>query len=747
MRAPHPNIPEPPAPRLQVGDFIADLPARELQRIEGGDTTKMTVKTQGVLVALALQPGQVVTREDLMDRVWPNTFPTGDVLTQAITALRRAFGDNADAPTYVETIAKSGYRLLAPVQWLAEPERKPAEAPQPAAPAEAARPSRRGWLPAVLAVVAIAAGVAWLQRGTPALEESESPAPAPAAESTVIAASTDSEVMPRLSPDGSQVVYARSSIDSRHARLFVQSAMYVEPKPLTSPGPEESDLVPMWSPDGRQIAFQRRDQEGCQLMVVPASGGEPRRVGACMLNVILFYDWLPDASGLITGGLRIQDVPGTLHVLSFETGMWKPLEYVVDEQQMDIEPRVSPDGQWIAFRRGLGPADLWRMPAQGGTPERLTRINTEIWGLDWTADGRGIVFASAEGSKSALFRLDIESREVTPLGVSPAAFPDVAARADVAVFEVPRVRRNLVEVDLAARDPAREPVLASSSNEWAAASDDSGVQLAFYSDRSGKDALWLASRDPATGAFGEALVVEGLVPGVRFPPSWSEDGEHLLLAGTGREGPGLYEIERVSHRARLITLSHDPSPDYASQLDQTTLLVGSRDAENGDRLTLYQREDAQAAWTYVRHRDQIGFARGDRRHGRVVITDTHRNGLFLLPGSLEGEVQTLVSDVPALLGYRAWDLRGDRLWLLLVRNAKDMEAMPVDLPAPGAEVSDMPGTHRYVPLEGNSLSFLLTLGADAEHVILGESTDTGHDIGLVALPQVTEKAGAIPPQD
>jgi Tol biopolymer transport system component/DNA-binding winged helix-turn-helix (wHTH) protein len=733
MRAPHPTIPEAPGPRLRVGDFVADLPARELRRADGGDIHKMTVKTQGVLVALALQPGQVVTREDLMDRVWPNTFPTGDVLTQAITALRRAFSDNADAPRYVETIAKSGYRLLAPVEWLPEPPAATA-VPAGAGARPAPAPSRRRSA-LLVALVAIAAFAWWRWPSPPPDERVPSPAPgaAPVAESTVIAASPDSEVMPRLSPDGSQVVYARAPTDSNQSRLYVQSAMYVEPKPITSPGPDEFDAVPTWSPDGRQIAFQRRDPEKCQVMVMPASGGEPRSVGRCALNVVLFYDWLPDGSGLISGGLRVAKMPGNLFVLALDTGEWRAFDYDVDGTQMDIEPRVSPDGQWVAFRRGLGPADLWRVPLAGGKPEQLTHLNREIWGLDWTPDGRALVFASADGSQAGLFRLDLDSRAVTRLGVAPAAFPDVAARAGVVVFEIPRVRRNLSEFDLAHPGRAATTPLASSGNEWAAAGDATGRHIAFHSDRSGRDAVWLAARDPESGDFGEPQQIEDLVPADRFPPGWSPDGGHLVVAGSGRDGPGLYEIERPSRRTTRLALSHDPEPDYGSYLDARRLLVGSRDGAAGDRLSLYVRTAPGAAWTFVRSRDQISFARPDRARDRVLVTDTQRPGLFALAADLQGDPATVLADLPTMLGYRGWDLRGDRLWVLLIRNATQMEAMPLDLAITSAPAAGDPPVHRYVPLDARGLSFQLAIGRDQDHLLLGQSSDSGHDIGLLRL--------------
>src|SRR5688572_5435863 len=68
-----------------------------------------------VLQALAETPGEVVTREQLVARVWPDVFVSDDVLHRAIRELRKAFGDDTAKPAYVETIRKRGYRLIAPV--------------------------------------------------------------------------------------------------------------------------------------------------------------------------------------------------------------------------------------------------------------------------------------------------------------------------------------------------------------------------------------------------------------------------------------------------------------------------------------------------------------------------------------------------------------------------------------------------------------------------------------------------------
>ena len=78
-------------------------------------TTRLEPKVMQVLVCLAEHAGQVVPKERLMRTVWPDTFVGDDVLTRSISELRRVFGDDVKDPRFIQTIPKSGYRLIAGV--------------------------------------------------------------------------------------------------------------------------------------------------------------------------------------------------------------------------------------------------------------------------------------------------------------------------------------------------------------------------------------------------------------------------------------------------------------------------------------------------------------------------------------------------------------------------------------------------------------------------------------------------------
>ncbi|TNJ33220.1 winged helix-turn-helix domain-containing protein [Arenimonas terrae] len=129
-----------PSDRVRVGDHLVDLPIREIASADGsGEPVRITLKAQGVLLVMIAHAGQVVSRETLMERVWPDTLPNEEVLTQAIALLRKAFASRA----YIETISKHGYRLVAPVEWVLSGDADAPSAPRsPRDHASSGRPGR-----------------------------------------------------------------------------------------------------------------------------------------------------------------------------------------------------------------------------------------------------------------------------------------------------------------------------------------------------------------------------------------------------------------------------------------------------------------------------------------------------------------------------------------------------------------------------------------------------------------------------
>src|SRR5437762_6860562 len=142
---------EEPPPAVRFGRFELDTRAGELRK--DGHRVKLQEKPFRMLELLLKRPGEVVTRDELRQRLWPaDTFVDFDNgLNTAVNKVRSALGDAADSPLFVETLGRRGYRFIAQL------ESRPA-AP-PAAPVRVEVPHRRprAVLTAVIALVLVAA--------------------------------------------------------------------------------------------------------------------------------------------------------------------------------------------------------------------------------------------------------------------------------------------------------------------------------------------------------------------------------------------------------------------------------------------------------------------------------------------------------------------------------------------------------------------------------------------------------------
>jgi DNA-binding winged helix-turn-helix (wHTH) protein/TolB-like protein/tetratricopeptide (TPR) repeat protein len=99
---------------FRLGEWLICPQLNTVQR--DGGAVRLEHKLMLVLVCLAGRPGEVISKDELIRTVWADTFVTDDVLTRAVSELRRILRDDAKQPHIIETVSKNGYRLIAPVQ-------------------------------------------------------------------------------------------------------------------------------------------------------------------------------------------------------------------------------------------------------------------------------------------------------------------------------------------------------------------------------------------------------------------------------------------------------------------------------------------------------------------------------------------------------------------------------------------------------------------------------------------------------
>ena len=505
----------PSARVIRFSTFEVDLQTRELR--QRGQKVRLQEQPFQILAALLERPGEVVTREELRARLWPaDTFVDFDhSLNAAIKRLRDALGESADTPIFIETLARRGYRFIAPVN-------RPADG-IPIASSGHKVPRAIFYKLAWLALCAGSlAGAAWLY-----FFHAES-AKLPLPRVMPIASLSDRAENAALSPDGNEVAFRRLSNLPEQSGIYLGQIGGEHPLQLTR---DPTDQSPVWSPDGRFVAFSRYKGQEHSVYIVSTLGGAERKLysGAPSFPPL---DWSPDNKFIALSGAPPGHSSSSIFLLTLETLETRKLSEPIAGNQ-DWGPAFSPDGKQLAFvwtNGTLTRGEIFIMSANGSGCRRLTFDDALIpTPPAWTRDGRSIVFSSTRSGLPTLWRIPVAGGlpvQVTQVGVN-AFHPTVAHSGHRLAFDQQMGSSILWSLDLArtGHNDTRRQVTASRGRNRAAELSPDGTKIVFVSDRSGSDEIYVCD-----AADSNLLQVTNLgnarMPGI---PRWSPDGQKIAF--------------------------------------------------------------------------------------------------------------------------------------------------------------------------------------------------------------------------
>lgn len=708
---------------LELGAHVVDT---DTLRIVTLPDTRLTPKAAAVLVRLAHAAGRTLSRDELLDAVWKGTCPTPDVLTQAITDLRRALGDDLRSPRYIETLPRLGYRLIAPARFMAETvvvamsSTTPAANPLPPARLPLSTAPRQRLVALGAAAIAASAliGAAILVARKPQVESVAAVTHWRASAQRSITAEPGPENFPHVSPDGTRVAYTTGDAEAGRARIM-QKSMDQSHVVRVSALEKGNEYYPVWSPDGASIAFMRYDEhDECSIIMIPALGGAERVLQPCYAGLVNPFSWSPDGQRIVTTNPSrpgVTDMAIVSSPIDASEPQW--LVYAHALSETDLDPRYSPDGAWIAFRRGANPySDLFLVSAMGGAVRQLTHLATRIRGHDWTRDGSALVFSSGNGGQQALFTVDIADAHIEPLEVRPAEFPNSARSSDAVVYEIPRVRMQLAEVAFGAAGPPVERVPSTGSDSTPALSpvnDD----LAFISDRSGSQQLWL--REAASGeTFALTDISE---PTLRYPV-WRADGRRLLV--TVREGASgrLIEIDIASHARHVLTAPDEDVRNGAYGLRPGTFIAVVNAPDHRSELIEFGNAgNGEAARRVLAH--DVARADSDPAAGALYFTRITEAGLFKLDGP--SGVVTLLTRAIHPSHLDGWRVHDGKVVYFAPQATGPSEVRVRD------PQTDDDRAVATVPGSIGDLNF--SVARDGRHVVIARTVSEDTDIGAINL--------------
>ena len=592
-----------------LGDFRIDVGGLKLLDSTNA-TRRLTPKTMGVLLELALRAGATVARDDLLSAVWPDTCPTPEVLTQAIKELRKAFLDDQKAPLYIETIPKIGYRLLKLPQWqpagaLATHERNASDQMPAAATTATLEPKSTYRKAPYLMLASIAAFLAFGYLWMNFASRPSNPAAHNNAESNQVwsqakladvkqslrklTSTPGIEHSPAISSDGKWLAYV--AVENGQERIWVRDLASQDAKRLTNETESDPDkshgttpalnatreLLPRFSKDGLSIAFLRYSDAGsakqtatndlvsrCEIFAQRILGGAPRKLMDCPENFITPFDWpesneiLYSARTLDAGSSSLKPIQSVgIYSYSLINQTATRLASLPGEGNYDWQARRSPDRKWLAFRRG-GNTDstLFIADADGKNARALAQLAQGARGFDWLPDSSGVL---ASITQELAFGFVILRQNALPQSLGVAGqFPNIAADGRV-VFSLLQERVGLFEFDLKKPNGKAVPLFVSTSVDESPSLSPDGKYIAFQSARGGIFQIWCATRSTVPEAVTQQ---SGRFSGI----AWRADSSHFLVAqsltGQGdclncvntamQEGSSLFEYEIERGRLREI---------------------------------------------------------------------------------------------------------------------------------------------------------------------------------------------------
>ena len=434
-----PELPvsSPESSHIRFGVFEADLRAIELRK--NGRKIKLQGQPFQLLAMLLKRPGQVTTREELRARLWPaDTFVDFDHgLNAAIKRLRDALGDSAENPRFIETLARRGYRFIAPITVPVDPAIDKMSVSEKTI---SDHPLGGGhWRIAIaILLVLLGSGAGWVaaRHFNPKVLIAErrltaNPPDDPILNAVIspdarylafadrsglflrVVATGETHSVPLPEgfipqptgwfPDGSHVLVTKWAGAREPSSLWSVSVLGGAPRLLMDNAEARSV-----SPDGSQIAFVRGDVLRQEVWLMSAEGERPHRVFGEPGDMFGSVAWSPDSHLLafvrFNYGSGFKEAQSSLWIVGPEGGSQR---LILSDSRLGEALAWAPDGRLVYSlaepRPNQGDSNLWAIPIDSrnvrasGQPARITSGPDKKVRLSLSANGKELTFLRWRG--------------------------------------------------------------------------------------------------------------------------------------------------------------------------------------------------------------------------------------------------------------------------------------------------------------------------------------------------------------
>ena len=637
-----------PTRYIRFGAFEADVQTGELRK--DGVKLKFSGQPFQVLAILLERPGEVVTREELQKRLWPDTFVDVERnLNTAINKIREVLGDSAESPRFVETLPRRGYRFIGEL-----------EAPVPSVVPEVTVEPVPGehrhhmWLKVgtgviAISVIALAAFLTYRWRWQQRPQERGVLTAVPFTALPGLAAA------PAFSRDGSRIAFAWNGDPDNGGKGFDLYVKAIGSETLLRLTRHPSEWISAaWSPDGTQIAFHRMSGPESGLYLVPALGGPEKKLRSTRIPWEDFptVSWSPDGRLIAFSDWLSNDDHTAIFLLSTATG---DTERIPNSSKClgQVQPSFSHSGDRLAYWCLDGKeAVLYSLPLQGGNPKMVSLLPDWPTGLTWSADDKELIYSLWHGFSGKFREVTVADGSTRTLAFAESAqLPAVSASGDKLVFNSYTSNPNIWRRDLIHPESPPIEFVPSSRSQWGAQYSPDGKRIVFTSLRTGVQGVWISDEN------GSNLVQISDPAKPSGSPQWSPDGTRIAFDSLSGGHWQIFVADVIERKpGKLITnvsdlirpnWSHDAKWIYFKSDQAGRMGIYRCPASGGDAVAL--------------SRDVEGFNPQESLDGKAVYFASHDGKSTLKKVALSPRLgaEAEIEGLPRVSNAGLWTLSPD----------------------------------------------------------------------------------------
>ncbi len=608
----------------QLGSCIVNPLENKL--ICNGSEQLLQPKFIELLACLVARYPEPITREELINNVWEGNFYVGEkALTNAIWHLRKAFKELDPEQTYIETLRKTGYRVLLKPELIDTSDKE-----NPVGFSITAAQFRQLFV--ALCVISLVV-MYWLFSSPAKQSNSSFVLPLNSIES--VTASPGREIYPSISDDQHYLVYSWRQLGKPN-NLYLRDLHFPEhpAKQLTDSPFTEGRSV--FSPDANTLYYYRMASDVCEIVKLSLVNATSVVLGECSNN------YAPD--------LDISSDGKTLKLLDLQAKHRKETVIPCNDDCETVYESVSfsPDAQRVVVTRNVknNQKALFLIDVKTGQSQRLTHDFVDIHGVDWHPSKEQLAFSAVEGGKRYGYFFDIKNQTLINTQIAGMSSPNYSSDGSVYYhqWDLDKVITRLKIDEQVANSPFS--MLSTNFSSLFPEYNQQQNKLLYVSNESGSSQLWIVNPDSSSR---KQLTDFAHNTGEVRDPTWSADGRYILFSLYDNGSTRLYIYDFKVEQSQQIKLpfSHVIKPKFSA--DSQHILVS-----DGDYLYRYDLT-GKSLGKAVEVPAQYGV---ETQSGDILFTNS-RHAIWIKHHDT-GVEEMLVNDVKLARSYA---------WLLVAKNA------------------------------------------------------------------------------